>query len=396
MKLDQITETALQDDAIYNSINKLCVSTDCVILGSGIFGLYAAYILVKKGYKVTVLEKGQVPYARASAINQARLHNGYHYPRSLETAKKASQYYRRFASEFDFSICNGFKQIYAIDKNSKISVQEYIDFCRAVQIPLKYIDSNQYFKAGTIEAAFITDEYSFDFAKIRDFLLDKLSSNCKFVYGVNLSEVNQTYGNYVINTNKSSYKAPLVINTTYAGVNGVIKLFGFKPFDLKYELCEVAFCQVPSRVKDVGITVMDGDYFSFMPFGSNDIHSVTSVQHTPQVEWQEQDFLNITEQAGKHFDICVMHRSKNCLVCFLKPETRWQDITKLMDRYITIIDPSVSLKYLESRFELKVILNETELDDARPTLIKRYSSKPDFISVLSGKLSTIYDLESFL
>jgi len=69
-------------------MNKKLYQADCIIIGAGIFGLYAAKILAAKKKKVIVLECSKRPFARASAINQARVHNGYHYPRSYETAKK--------------------------------------------------------------------------------------------------------------------------------------------------------------------------------------------------------------------------------------------------------------------------------------------------------------------
>ena len=41
-------------------------------------------------------------------------------------------------------------------------------------------------------------------------------------------------------------------------------------------------------------------------------------------------------------------------------------------------------------------LQESEIDDSRPTVIKEFSSTPKFISVLSGKINTVYDLDTIL
>lgn len=41
----------------------------------------------------------------------------------------------------------------------------------------------------------------------------------------------------------------------------IIGLFNQEPFKLKYELCEVAFCKVSANLKNLGFTVMDGDFF---------------------------------------------------------------------------------------------------------------------------------------
>ena len=45
---------------------------------------------------------------------------------------------------------------------------------------------------------------------------------------------------------------------------------------------------------------------------------------------------------------------------------------------------------------MKPILMASEIDDSRPTVIKKYSNNPTFVSVLSGKINTVYDLEEIL
>ena len=51
---------------------------DKIIIGAGLYGLYAALYCAKKGQNVLVIEKEQDPFMRATYINQARVHMGYH------------------------------------------------------------------------------------------------------------------------------------------------------------------------------------------------------------------------------------------------------------------------------------------------------------------------------
>ena len=50
---------------------------------------------------------------RATYINQARVHMGYHYPRSYSTAIKSARYFERFCKDYGFCLRTDFDQIYA-------------------------------------------------------------------------------------------------------------------------------------------------------------------------------------------------------------------------------------------------------------------------------------------
>lgn len=53
-------------------------------------------------------------------------------------------------------------------------------------------------------------------------------------------------------------------------------------------------------------------------------------------------------------------------------------------------------QYESSLFSMKPILKASEIDDSRPTVIKQFSNNPTFISVLSGKINTVFDLDEVL
>ena len=79
-----------------------------IIIGGGYFGLYIAYYLGEKHYKVDLFEKSSELMSRASYNNQARIHNGYHYPRSVLTALRSRQSFPRFIKDFPSCVCNDF------------------------------------------------------------------------------------------------------------------------------------------------------------------------------------------------------------------------------------------------------------------------------------------------
>ncbi|MEI8635116.1 FAD-dependent oxidoreductase [Vibrio sp. PP-XX7] len=55
-------------------------TVDITIIGGGIFGPYIAEYFAKLNKKVLLIEKESDAMQRASYANQARVHQGYHYP----------------------------------------------------------------------------------------------------------------------------------------------------------------------------------------------------------------------------------------------------------------------------------------------------------------------------
>ena len=109
---------------------------DKLIIGAGLYGLYSALYCARKGQKVTVLEMDEEPFSRATYINQARVHMGYHYPRSLATAMKSAGYFKRFVEDYSFCILFDFQQIYATSQHfSWTDAKEFRKFCQDAGIP---------------------------------------------------------------------------------------------------------------------------------------------------------------------------------------------------------------------------------------------------------------------
>lgn len=82
-----------------------------IVIGGGFYGLYIAEYYSMKGYVVDLFEKEDDYMQRASLKNQARVHNGYHYPRSTLTALRSRVSYPRFKEEFKETIYSNFKNI---------------------------------------------------------------------------------------------------------------------------------------------------------------------------------------------------------------------------------------------------------------------------------------------
>ena len=368
---------------------------DKIIIGAGLYGLYSAEYCGKKGEKVLVLECDSNAFSRATYINQARVHMGYHYPRSISTAVKSRNYFDRFCEDYPDSVKKDFKKIYATSANfSWTDRDQFIKFCKDSDIPCVSIEPSTYFKEGMCDGTFETVEYTYDWHILREGLLAEIEKldNVEIRYNSFITAIDNTGEHYKVTLKDGTeFSAPFLLNSTYASVNQINTLAGFETFPIKYELCEIILCKINDNLRDVGITVMDGPFFSIMPFGKTGFHSLTSVTFTPHVTCYDK-LPKFDCQQGIE-DYCSPMHLGNCNNCPHKPESAWGYMSQLARKYLK---DEFGFEYDHSLFSMKPILKLSEIDDSRPTLVKQFSTNPTFVSVLSGKINTVYDLKEVL
>ncbi len=180
-------------------------------------------------------------------------------------------------------------------------------------------------------------------------------------------------------TNNSRYKSEMVFNTTYAGINTLLRGSGLNAIDFKLELTELVLIKIPDEFNNLGVTVMDGQYFSTIYHPNSKCHSLTHVRYTPHIKWYEKDCHANPYRISKG----------SC-------KSKYAHMINDAKRYIPILGKAT---YLESRYAVKVVPARNELNDGRPIVIKEHYTNNDgtvFVSVLGSKIDTIYDLENYL
>lgn len=368
---------------------------DKIIIGAGLYGLYSAERCGRRGEKILVLEYDAAAFKRATYINQARVHMGYHYPRSFSTAIKSAGYFARFNKDYEFCIHTKFDQIYATSANFSWSdAKQFQKFCQNAGIKCEEESVSKYFKEAMCDGAFLTEEYTYDAQILKEFFLERIKEyrNVTIQYEARIDTIAKDGNNYVITLdNGEKCAAPFVLNSTYASVNQINRKFGFDDFKIKYELCEIILCNVNEKLRDLGLTVMDGPFFSIMPFGKTGYHSLTSVTFTPHVACKEPLPKFDCQQLSNGF--CSSKQLGNCNDCLVKPESAWPYMSRLSRKYMR---EDLQFEYVSSLYSMKPILLASEIDDSRPTVIKIQSENPTFVSVLSGKINTVYDLDEIL
>ncbi len=372
----------------------MALKYDKIIIGAGLYGLYAALFCGKRGDHILVLECDPTPFRRATYINQARVHQGYHYPRSISTAMKSAGYFERFNKDYGFCINSEFQKIYATSEQYSWSDgRQFSSFCKAAGIPCEELHSESFFKEGMCDGVFLTREFTYDAMILKEYFLEKLGEyqNVEIQYGAMISRLEQLQECYSVYVGKKEYQSGFLLNASYASTNQILDMVGYEKFGIKYELCEIILCDVNEKLKEYGFTVMDGPFFSIMPFGKTGVHSLTSVTFTPHTTSFESlpTFPCQTDSKG----YCSREHLGNCNDCQVRPRTAYPYMANLARKYLR---EEYNFTYKESLFSMKPILMSSEIDDSRPTVIRVYHRKPTFVGVLSGKINTVYDLDEVL
>lgn len=154
-----------------------CLKYDAVVIGGGFFGCKISLYLKKHLSHVLILEEESNILQRASYANQARVHNGYHYPRSILTALRSRINFPQFVSEYSECINSTFDKYYAIGKIfSKVNSNQFKIFCGKIGAPVEPAPRGvkKLFNDTLIEEVFWTQEYAFDAVKLRERVLNEI------------------------------------------------------------------------------------------------------------------------------------------------------------------------------------------------------------------------------
>lgn len=361
---------------------------DATVVGGGFYGAAIAVYLVKqRGFKrIVLVEREPALMQRASYNNQARVHNGYHYPRSFTTAYRSRINLPNFVRDWPEAVKQDFTKLYAIARrNSKVTARQFERFCRDIGAKIEKASPalQALFEPRLIEDVFLVEEYAFDTTKLAAWAereLREAGVQVRFKSRVTamttgpantLRVAMQTEGE-----NEEFISTRYIFNCTYSGINQFKGDFSGTKTDLKHEITEMALMQAPPALKGLGITVMDGPFFSMMPFPARGLHTLSHVRYTPHLYWKDEPGTDPYEKLQGY--------GRN---------SRVDRMVRDVGRYI----PSVlDAKYVESLFEIKTILVKNEGDDGRPILFERHPECPGLYSILGGKLDNVYDVLEYL
>jgi len=354
------------------------------VIGGGFFGAYLALLLRERGIQPLIVERESELMLRASYNNQARVHNGYHYPRSLVTAVRSRINFPRFLQDFPESVFEDFEKYYAVGSVlGKVTAQQFETFMARVGAPLRPAPDRvrRLFDAHLIEQVWVAREIAFDAGKLRTVMEQRLAeAGIPVLFSANADRVSDTgSGELLLEWEsggvRNGIRTPWVFNCTYSGINRLRHHSQLPLIPLKHELAEMVLVEPPPEIHNISVTVMCGPYFSLMPFPDKNLWTLSHVRYTPHHSWMDREG-EPWQDAYVHFDRAVKNTNAPLMI---------RDAARYMPAMSRCV-PHGSL------WEVKTVLPQSELDDGRPILFSRDPELPGLISIMGGKLDNIYDI----
>jgi len=329
------------------------------VVGGGIFGASAAIYAARRGHDVHLFEQRQELLQAASGINQYRLHRGYHYPRSADTARSCREAERSFLDEYADAVITGTPHLYGIAKlGSKVSYADYLTFCTANRLEYRSVKLPHLIDPAAADAIEVP-ETSFNPVILRELVTKKLYEAGVSVHlGVRCrGQVHKDFDRTII--------------AAYASMNSLLADMGLATEKYQFEVCEKPIVTLPKSFVSTDIVIIDGPFVNIGPMGGSGkyvlghvVHAIHSsnVGYEPDIPKKFEPYLN----RGM-----VEHPA----------QTNFHKFIEAGERFIPV------LRYAEhvgSMYTVRAVLPDRDNTDERPTIVG--SAGKNVIKIFSGKI----------
>lgn len=359
---------------------------DAIVIGGGFYGCeVASYLVKERGFKkVLIVEREEKLMNRASLRNQARVHGGYHYPRDFVTAHRSRVSRPRFFAAYPSAVMPGVTSIYAIARSGSHVRPD------AFSRRMKEAGANLYspspavtslFSKNHIDAVFEVEEDVFNAVALGVAVEGKIRSlRIETMLGAQAVALKSDSEHIVVTAATSSAEfvdmsAQYVFNCTYSGLNTVQPGKAVRA-DIKHEIAELTLIRIPPEIEGLGITVMDGAFFSTLPYPPASAYSLSHVRYTPQSSWHDEGAVDPYSKLDE-----------------APQDSRAIRMLRDAARYVPVL---ANASIVGSFREVKTVLVENEDNDGRPILIEKSREFSGMYSILGAKIDNIFDVFEYL
>jgi FAD dependent oxidoreductase len=321
------------------------------VAGAGIYGATVAIRLAEQGHSVRLFDPLGILRA-ASAINQYRVHAGYHYPRSLETIQETVEARAEFIRAFESAIVRNSRHYYAIPKEgSRTTPDLYESVMKEQGLPLKACRP-VWMNFDFINRCYEVNENIYDPDVLRQLIETRIRE-----LGIPFEQ------NEFTAAMRDDFD--FVVWATY-GLGPSRRAFKIA----KFQVAEKMLIELPPTLQHVALVVVDGPFTAFDPYGSSGRSLFGSAKNTNH--WTT---TNPDEPIPEPYTGILN-----------EPEFRPVPFTRFEAMRADCCDSVPGAKdatYLGSRFTIRVVEDAPE-SDRRILYLKE--SAPGEIHIFSGKV----------
>jgi hypothetical protein len=327
------------------------MKTKIAIAGAGIYGTTIAIRLAERGFDVRLFDPLGILQA-ASAINQYRIHSGYHYPRSPETIRETLEARAEFSETFAAAVVRNSRHYYAIPHEGSVTSPVLFEQVMS-EFGIAFKDCRPgWMNFGFIDKCYEVEENIYDPDILRGLVTERLRS-----LGVPLEKrafAAEMRGDY-----------DWVVWATYGlgPSRGIFKA-------AKYQVAEKILIELPEALHHLSLVVVDGPFTAFDPYGSSGRSLFGSAKLTNH--WTTTDAMEAVpaQYAG------LLNRPEWEKVNFSRFDAMRKDSA-------LAVPESIEAKYVGSRWTIRVVENNPKED--RRTLYVQ-DGAPGELHIFSGKV----------
>jgi len=327
------------------------MSANVAVAGAGIYGASVAIRLAEQGHSVRLFDPLGILRA-ASAINQYRVHAGYHYPRSLETIQETLEARAEFIRAFEPAIVRNSRHYYAIPKQgSRTPPDSYERVMEEQGLPLKPCRPD-WMNFDFIDRCYEVDENIYDPDVLRELIEARIVA-----LGIPFERKQFTVA--------MRDDFDFIVWATYGlgPSRGAFKI-------AKFQVAEKMLIELPPPLQHVALVVVDGPFTAFDPYGSSGRSLFGSAKNTNHWTTTDPD-EPIPQPYAK-----ILNEPAFRPISFTRFEAMRADCCHT-------VPGAKDAKYLGSRFTIRVVEDAPE-SDRRILYVKE--SAPGEMHIFSGKV----------
>lgn len=350
--------------------------TDVAIIGGGYYGAFVAGEVKRHrpDLDVTIIEKENEPFTKASSTNQGQFHMGYMYSADKELARECVENTQRFINDFGEAIDNEVQSHYGVHRDSEISADQYAAFCEEVELPATRLRIPPAGLFGiAVDAAFATPEKTFNSARLQELFRRRMGQlGINLVTGFAVQElINVADGLSVEDAESRAIHADRVINATFADMNGLHERSSLPKITMQHDSFLHFVLSLPEEYRSTAATVIRGPYASLMPSSFRDGHVLASGKYRKvQSAKIDKPADDITQD-----QVAAIYR-------------------QALDDAVEYIPALASAKYKGYTLGTRAahIDPETGGYTSKALVFKDFGGVPNYHAVLGGKVSCMFDV----